>query len=120
MVDEINKKMDNIDILIEVNVGNEPSKSGVSENDINNLIEYILQKPNIHLKGLMCIPPYFEDIELVRPYFIKLRELRDKLQKDFNIELKELSMGMSSDFEIAIEEGATIVRIGTLIFGERM
>jgi len=67
----------------------------------------------------MAIPPYFENPEDVRPYFIKLRTLRDSLEKEYNVKLPHLSMGMSHDFEVAIEEGATIVRIGTAIFGER-
>jgi len=67
----------------------------------------------------MCIPPYLEDIQFVRPYFRKLRELRDTLEKDLHLKLPVLSMGMSHDFEVAIEEGATEVRVGTAIFGKR-
>ena len=67
----------------------------------------------------MCIPPYLENPEDVRPYFRKLRKLKEELEKDYNVLLPHLSMGMSHDFEVAIEEGATIVRIGTLLFGER-
>ena len=119
LVDEISKRMESMDILIEVNVGDEASKSGVKEEDLKDLTEYVLSKPNIHLKGLMCIPPFFEDREKVRPFFRKLRTLKEDLEKTFNITLKELSMGMSHDFDTAIEEGATIVRVGTFIFGER-
>jgi pyridoxal phosphate enzyme (YggS family) len=119
LVDEISKRMEHIDILIEVNVGQEESKSGVKEEQLKSLTEYVLSKPNLHLKGLMCIPPYFEDSEKVRPFFAKLRNLKEGLENTFNIKLSELSMGMSHDFEVAIEEGATIVRIGTYIFGKR-
>jgi pyridoxal phosphate enzyme, YggS family len=119
LVDEISKRMEHIDILIEVNVGQESSKSGVEESHLKELTEYVLSKPNINLKGLMCIPPYFEDTEKVRPFFAKLRNLKEDLEKTFNIKLPELSMGMSHDFEVAIEEGATIVRIGTYLFGQR-
>ncbi len=120
LVDEISKRMGHMDVLIEVNVGDEASKSGVKEQDLKELAEYVLSKSNITLKGLMCIPPFFEDKEKVRPFFKKLRNLKEELEKTFNIKLEELSMGMSHDFDIAIEEGATIVRIGTYIFGERL
>ncbi|HEK25478.1 MAG TPA: YggS family pyridoxal phosphate-dependent enzyme [Hydrogenobaculum sp.] len=119
LVDEISKRMERMDILIEVNVGQEQSKSGVKEEHLKELAEYVLSKPNLQLKGLMCIPPYFEDKEKVRPFFAKLRNLKEDLENTFNITLPELSMGMSHDFEVAIEEGATIIRIGTYIFGER-
>ncbi|GAB6078395.1 YggS family pyridoxal phosphate-dependent enzyme [Hydrogenobaculum acidophilum] len=119
LVDEISKRMEHMDVLVEVNVGDEASKSGVKEEDLKTLTEYILSKPNINLKGLMCVPPFFEDKERVRPFFKKLRNLKEELEKTFNIKLEELSMGMSHDFEIAIEEGATIVRIGTYLFGQR-
>jgi len=107
------------DVLIEVNVGEEESKYGVSPSDLEELFEYSLKKENINVLGLMCIPPYSEDKERSRPYFAMLRELKEKLEKEFRVSLPHLSMGMSHDFDIAIEEGATIVRIGTAIFGER-
>jgi len=123
LADEIEKRAGKIgrkqDVLIEVNVGEEPTKYGVLPQNLENLVEYVLKKENIILKGLMCIPPYFEDKEKSRPYFAFLRELKEKIEEKFNIELMHLSMGMSHDFDVAIEEGATIVRIGTKIFGER-
>ncbi len=119
LIDEISKRFDNIDILIEVNIGDESSKSGIKEECLKSLTEHVLSKKNIYLKGLMCIPPFFENKEKTRPYFAKLRNLKEDLEKEFNINLLELSMGMSYDFDIAIEEGATIVRIGSYIFGDR-
>ena len=104
--------------LIEINIGGEGSKSGIGEDELNPLLDSIKVLNNLTIQGLMTIPPYFDDIEKVRPYFKRLRDLRDAANnKGFS--LKELSMGMSHDFEIAVEEGATIVRIGTAIFGER-
>jgi hypothetical protein len=123
LVDEIEKRAGKIgkvqDVLIEVNVGKEESKHGVYPEDLNGLFEYILDKKNMKVLGLMCIPPYFEDKEKVRPYFRKLRTLKEELEREFDVFLPHLSMGMSHDFDIAIEEGATIVRVGSAIFGER-
>jgi pyridoxal phosphate enzyme (YggS family) len=122
LVDEIEKRSSKIgkiqEGLIEVNFGEE-SKFGVKEDKLKSLFEYILSKNHIKILGLMAIPPYFENPEDVRPYFKKLRLLKENLEKEFNLKLPHLSMGMSNDFEVAIEEGATIVRIGTAIFGER-
>ncbi len=101
--------------LIEVHIAAEESKSGAAISDIPALAERMLQLRN----GLMCIPPYLENIEQVRPYFSKLRELRDKLQAQLHHNLPVLSMGMSHDFEAAIAEGATEVRVGTALFGAR-
>lgn len=106
-------------VLIEVNVGEEETKYGVKPKDLFNLYEYCLTKENLDIQGLMCIPPYSENPEDSRKYFIMLRQLKEELENKFNKKLKHLSMGMSHDFEVAIEEGATIVRIGTAIFGER-
>ncbi|MFN0110765.1 MAG: YggS family pyridoxal phosphate-dependent enzyme [Blastocatellia bacterium] len=100
-------------VFIEVNLANEESKAGATPDEVLPLCERIAKLGNLELKGLMAVPPFFEDAELVRPFFRRLRMLRDQAQ------LKELSMGMSNDFEIAIEEGATLVRIGTALFGER-
>ncbi len=123
LADEIDKRAKKIgkvqDVLVEVNIGEESSKYGVSPKDLEELIEYSLKKENLKILGLMCIPPYFEDKEKSRPYFIKMRELKEKLERKLNIKLPHLSMGMSHDFDIAVEEGATIVRVGTAIFGER-
>jgi pyridoxal phosphate enzyme (YggS family) len=101
-----------IGILVEVHQG-EATKSGAPEAEVPALCAEIANLPNLNLLGLMAIPPYFEDPELARPYFRKLRNLRD------NLRLPILSMGMSHDFEIAIEEGATEIRIGTALFGSR-
>ena len=107
--------------LIEVNIGGETSKSGVAPNGIIPFIKELLRIPKIALKGLMILPPYDEDPELSRPYFKGLRELLVLVNRELSLiePLTELSMGMSYDFEIAIAEGATIVRVGTAIFGER-
>ena len=83
-----------------------------------NLARRILQLSHLSLEGLMTMPPYFDSPEMSRPYYIKLRELKERLVRE-GIPMRELSMGMSNDFEIAIEEGATYVRVGTAIFGER-
>jgi pyridoxal phosphate enzyme (YggS family) len=125
LVDELQKRatkrgIKEVDVLLEVNVGGEETKGGVAPEEAPQLLEYILKNaPALRVKGLMTIPPYREDPEEVRPYFARLRELRDKLAEEFNLELPELSMGMSHDYEVAVEEGATIVRVGSAIFGER-
>ena len=106
-------------ILIEVRVENEASKTGAEFHSIPQLLEKITQLKNIEVAGLMCIPPFLEDPEKVRPYFQRLRKLRDDLVASTGLPLPVLSMGMSHDFEIAIQEGATEVRIGTAIFGSR-
>ncbi|RTZ58050.1 MAG: YggS family pyridoxal phosphate-dependent enzyme [Gammaproteobacteria bacterium] len=125
LVDELQKRatkkgIKEVDILVEVNVGEEETKGGVKPEETPKLFEYILKNaPALRIRGLMAIPPYREDSEEVRPYFVKLRELRDKLAEEFNLQLPELSMGMSHDYTVAIEEGATIIRVGSAIFGER-
>lgn len=106
-------------ILIEVQLDTTESKSGVEQHKLPALAEGIAQLPHLQLRGLMAIPPYCEDPRDARPYFRRLRRLRDDLQTQLGRPLPELSMGMSHDFEIAIEEGATQVRVGTAIFGER-
>src|SRR2546430_16108513 len=100
-------------VLIEVNMGGEVTKSGIDPSHLQTFIEDLAGYERLRLRGLMTIPPFFDNPEHVRPYFRKLREVSER----FN--LPELSMGMSHDFEVAIEEGATMVRIGTLLFGER-
>ena len=105
--------------LIEVRVGQEASKSGTEIADVPELAEKIAALPRLELAGFLCIPPFFEDVEEVRPYFRRLRELRDAVQLRLGCALPVLSMGMSHDFEIAIEEGATEVRLGTALFGTR-
>jgi PLP dependent protein len=105
--------------LIEVRVAEEETKSGVAPADLPGLAEKISALPEIDLAGLMCIPPFLEDVEKVRPYFSKLRALRDDLATRLARPLPVLSMGMSHDFAVAIAEGATEVRIGTALFGVR-
>jgi pyridoxal phosphate enzyme (YggS family) len=107
-------------VLIELKLDPEPAKSGASEKELPRLVEAILLMPHLDLRGLMGIPPYFDDPEETRPYFRRLRELRDALRAKMGGELLlALSMGMSNDFEIAIEEGPTEVRVRTALFGER-
>jgi len=106
-------------VLIEVHQGGEETKSGVPEADLPALTKGMAHLRNLELLGLMTIPPYFEEPERVRPYFRRLRELRDKTGAQLGLPLTVLSMGMSHDFEIAIEEGATEIRVGTGIFGQR-
>ena len=109
------------DILIQVNVAGESSKSGISLQNTISLIKEISALKNLTIKGLMTMPPFFNEPEKVRPFFKDLRNLRDtiKREKIDHVDMEELSMGMTGDFETAIEEGATLVRIGTAIFGER-
>jgi PLP dependent protein len=106
-------------VLIEVRVAEEETKSGVSVAELTVLAEKIVALERLELAGLMCIPPYLEEAERVRPYFRRLRELRDELSGRLGRQLPVLSMGMSHDFEVAIEEGATEVRVGTALFGVR-
>ena len=110
------------DILIQVNVGDEASKSGCSVTELEPLIRQVSTLANLRICGLMCLPPHFDDAELVRPFFRKVRQLANEIEalQLPNVTMKELSMGMSGDFEIAVEEGATLVRIGTAIFGARI
>jgi hypothetical protein len=104
--------------LIEVNLGGEQSKSGMTEDGVRPLLEGAAGLRRLRIEGLMAIPPFLPDPEQIRPYFRRLRTLRDKL-RDEGFALDELSIGMTHDFEVAIEEGATLVRIGTAIFGPR-
>jgi len=106
-------------VLLEVRVAPEETKSGVEINELSALAERVADLPRLQLAGLMCIPPFLEQAEQVRPYFRRLREFRDELTKNLGIALPVLSMGMSHDFEVAIEEGATEVRLGTALFGAR-
>ncbi|HKW88622.1 MAG TPA: YggS family pyridoxal phosphate-dependent enzyme [Candidatus Acidoferrales bacterium] len=106
-------------VLIEVQLDPAESKAGVEQHKLPALAEAVAQLPHLQLRGLMALPPYCEDPRDARPYFRRLRRLRDDLQTQLGRPLPELSMGMSHDFEIAIEEGSTQVRVGTAIFGER-
>jgi hypothetical protein len=122
---ELNKQAKKInkiqEILIQVNIGMESTKAGVYEQDALSLIKDIGHLENLSVKGLMTMPPFFNEPEKVRPYFLALRKLRDQIKKESipNIAMDELSMGMTGDFEAAIDQGASLVRIGTAIFGER-
>jgi hypothetical protein len=108
-------------ILIQVNISRETTKSGVSTAQAMALARDLARLPNIKVKGLMTMPPYFDDPVRARPYFADLRRLRDDIRALAipNVDMQELSMGMTGDFEAAIEEGATLVRVGTAIFGDR-
>ena len=106
-------------VLLEINVSGEATKFGFSPADLRENLEGLLCLPNIRINGLMTMAPYSEDPETARPVFSKLRILRDELAAQSGKALPELSMGMSGDFEVAIQEGATIVRIGSSIFGHR-
>ena len=125
LADEINKQAKKVgkvqSILIQVNLAGEKSKSGVAPQEAKDLVHHIITLPHLSLQGLMTMPPFFNAPKKVRPYFKQLRHLRDQL-KDSYIEhasLHELSMGMTGDFETAIAEGATMVRVGTALFGAR-
>lgn len=109
------------EILIEVNLGGEASKSGVAADGLEPLLRRIALLPSLAVRGLMTLPPYLADPEAVRPYFRRLRELAGQMAGLGlpGIAMGELSMGMSHDFAVAIEEGATLIRVGTAIFGER-
>lgn len=106
--------VDKLQIYIQADLAGEETKTGATEDELPAIVDFLKSCSHLELKGLMTIPPYIEDVEKVRPYFRKLRELRDRL-----VQGGGLSMGMSHDFEIAIEEGATLVRVGTAVFGER-
>ncbi len=110
-----------IPVLVQVNISGEETKSGINPEETARLLTELSSMDSLSVRGLMTMPPWFENAEDARPYFIALRKLRDELSERHikNISLTELSMGMSGDFEVAIEEGATLVRVGTAIFGPR-
>ena len=111
-----------LSVLVQVNIGKEPQKAGVLPEDAEQLLRDMGQFPNLAIRGLMTMPPYFDDPEGVRPYFSQMRELAAAMAAKGILGHHgpvELSMGMSGDFEVAIEEGATLVRVGTALFGER-
>ncbi len=109
------------DVLVEVNVSGEKSKAGTTTSEAVRLVRDIARLPHLRVKGLMTMPPFFDEPEAARPYFRELRELASAIAAmDIpNVEMNELSMGMSGDFEVAIEEGATLVRVGSALFGRR-
>lgn len=106
-------------VLLEVNVAGEATKFGFSPEALERDIEALLGLSHIDIEGLMCIPPPVAKPDEARPYFARLRELRDRLETHLRVPLATLSMGMSGDYEVAIEEGATFVRVGSALFGER-
>ena len=106
-------------VLLEVNAAEEGSKFGFKDETLRAEMESLLALPRLSVEGLMCIPPLADEPEASRTFFVRLRELRDSLEKEFDLRLPCLSMGMTQDFWIAVEEGATLVRVGTAIFGER-
>ncbi len=122
VAEELNKKSAEKEVetsvLIEVNMAGEKSKSGISPNEVEDFISNIKKMEHLNIEGLMTMAPYYKDAEKTRPIFSALRKLRDKLRES-HPSIYHLSMGMSNDFDVAIEEGATIVRIGTAIFGPR-
>jgi len=119
-LDQAAARQDKIqDILLQVNLAGEESKSGTAPEHAEDLLREISNMPHLRVMGLMTMPPWFDDPERVRPYFRALRELRDRLRGLHLADLPELSMGMTGDFEAAVSEGATLVRIGTAIFGQR-
>lgn len=115
---ELNRRPD---VLIQVDLAHEPTKSGADERELPGIMETLDAADHLNFRGLMTLPPFFETSEQTRPFFRRLRELIESLNRnrESGRQLTELSMGMSHDFEVAIEEGATMVRVGTAIFGSR-
>ncbi len=121
-LEHIHKRVDKpVDVFIEINIGEEKSKSGFTSEGLRKAIPYIANLNKVNVSGLMTMPPYYEDTEKSRPYFARLRELGDEINRMnvANMRVAQLSMGMSHDYEVAVEEGATLVRIGTALFGRR-
>jgi pyridoxal phosphate enzyme (YggS family) len=112
---------EHLDVLLQVDLAGEETKSGVEESELPALVETLKRCMHVRCRGLMTLPPFYVDAERVRPYFRRLRSLRDELRGrgTFGEGAGELSMGMSHDYEVAVEEGATLVRVGTAIFGRR-
>ncbi len=122
LAEELNRRAEQADrmmkVMIEVNLSKEATKFGADEERVLILAKRIQILNHLSLEGLMTMPAYFDSAEMSRPYYVALRELKERMAKE-GIPMKELSMGMSNDFEIAVEEGATYVRVGTAIFGPR-
>lgn len=120
---EIMKALDRqgkpLKVLFEVNLSAEATKHGTTEDALKSMLEHVSELQHLTPVGLMTMPPFVDNPEEVRPYFSQLRNLLDQCNREFGLSMRELSMGMSQDFEVAIEEGATMVRIGTALFGER-
>jgi pyridoxal phosphate enzyme (YggS family) len=110
----IEERRDSLSVFAQVDLGGEETKSGISEAELPQLIGYLRTCERLRFDGLMILPPFLDDAELMRPYFRRIRAIRDEV-----IPGGELSMGMSGDYEVAIEEGATLIRVGTALFGER-
>ena len=106
-------------VLLEVNVAGEGSKYGFKPEQVRRDMDSLLELSRLTIEGLMTIPPLAPEAEPSRPFFVQLRDLRDQLQQEFKMSLPQLSMGMTNDFTVAVEEGATLVRVGTAIFGNR-
>jgi pyridoxal phosphate enzyme (YggS family) len=126
IVRSLHKHLENanrqLDVLVQVNLGGESQKSGIPPQDVESLVTFMQDYPRLRLRGLMTMPPFTPDPELTRPYFRTLRALAEQLNTKGllgNQGRVELSMGMSHDYQVAIEEGATLIRIGTAIFGAR-
>lgn len=123
LVEEIEKRAKalnlKIPVFIEINIGKEKSKAGILPEELKTFSEKLISYSHLVVMGLMCLPPFEENPERVRPYFAKMRALFEEVKPLFGEYFTELSMGTSQDFEVAIEEGATIVRLGTLLFGKR-
>jgi hypothetical protein len=122
LAEELNRRAEQagqvIKVMTEVNLSKEATKFGTDEEQLLNLARRIQDLKHLSLEGLMTMPPYFDSPEMSRPYYVALREFKEKMTGE-GVPLQELSMGMSNDFEVAIEEGATFVRVGTAIFGSR-
>ncbi|MCX6558488.1 MAG: YggS family pyridoxal phosphate-dependent enzyme [Candidatus Aminicenantes bacterium] len=121
-LEHIHKRVDTpVELFIEINIAEEKNKSGFTIDGLKKALSYLANLNKTVITGLMAVPPYFEDTEKVRPYFSRLRELKDEINQMAiaNLKISHLSMGMSHDYEVAVEEGATIVRIGTALFGKR-
>jgi hypothetical protein len=122
LAEELNRRAEQADrvikVMIEVNLSKEATKFGTDEEMVFSLARRVQTLRHLSLEGLMTMPPYFDSPEMSRPYYIALRDVKERMVKE-GIPMKELSMGMSNDFEVAIEEGATYIRVGTAIFGPR-
>lgn len=103
------------EVYVQVNISGEETKGGIDPSSTKDLVQQVAELPNLELRGLMTMPPFFDQPERARPFFVALNELKEKI----GAPITELSMGMSGDFEVAIEEGATIVRVGSALFGPR-